>query len=57
MSWRRNATGSRFCPSLFSCSKMICVSTERVISSPDFASKTAKSSPLRTIVARSSRVT
>ena len=42
---------------LLSCSKMICVSTERVMSSPVLASKTTKSSPPFTISARSSSVT
>ena len=40
-----------------SSSRMICVSTERVMSSPVFASYTTKSSPLRTIWLSSSSVT
>src|SRR5213075_2709132 len=38
ISCRRNVVGKRFCPALFSCSKMICASTERVMSSPVLAS-------------------
>src|SRR5690349_19714854 len=54
MSWHRKGIGSMFCPSLFSSSKMIWVSTGWVMSSPVLASWTVKSSPFLTMSARSS---
>ena len=54
---RMDRIGNRLCPSLFSCSKMICAKTCRVMSSPVFASCTRKSSPDFTMPARSSSVT
>ena len=41
---------------LLSSSTMICVSTPRVMSSPDFASYTTKSRPARIMSARLSKV-
>ena len=49
--------GRRLWPPLPSWSKMIWARTERVISSPVLASKTTKSSPRFTMMARSSSVT